>query len=117
MPEVQQRPPSTRGRGSSRGGRGGITSSTRGGFRSSRNSNGDTNVPYSIEDQSQMGQLRKQYSTQLVTLKEMFSDWSAESLLTTLQENNGDLQATATKISEGLYITLKAFFISTTFVP
>lgn len=55
-----------------------------------------------------MGQLKKQYSAQLVRLGEMFSDWSTENLLTTLQENNGDLQATATKISEGPYISFKA---------
>lgn len=110
MSEVQQRPsPSPRGRGSPRGGRGGNAFGARSaGARSSRNSNGDTNVPYSIEDQSEMGQLKKQYSAQLVRLGEMFSDWSAENLLTTLQENNGDLQATATKISEGPYISFKA---------
>lgn len=55
-----------------------------------------------------MGQLKKQYSTQLGRLREMFPDWSTENLLTTLQENNGDLQAAATKISEGPYPTFKA---------
>lgn len=105
MSEVQQRPPpALRGRGSYRGGRARTT-----GTRPNRNSNGDTNVSYSIEDQSEIGQLKKQYSAQLVTLGEMFSDWSTENLLTTLQENGGDLQATATKISEGPYFTFKPF--------
>lgn len=112
MSEVQQRPPSTRGRGSTRGGRGGITPGARGvAARSSRNSNGDTNVSYSIEDQTEMGQLKKQYSAQLVKLGEMFSDWSTEDLLTALQENNGDLPATATKISEGPYFIFKTLCV------
>lgn len=102
MSEVQQRPHPNRGRGSPRGGRGGTTFGTRSAVaRSNRNSNGDTNVSYSIEDQTEMGQLKKQYSVQLGTLREMFPDWSTGDLLTTIQENNGDLQATATKISEG----------------
>lgn len=115
MSEVQQRlAPSTRGRGSSRGGRGGSSYGTRGGAaaRPNRNSNGDINISYSsTEDQSEVGQLKKQYATELETLKDMsFPNWSAEDLLTVLQENNGDLQAAVDKISYGSCFPYKLCF-------
>lgn len=106
MSEVQQRPPPPpRGRGSSRGGRGGSSFGTRGGGQirgTTRNSNGDINASYSsIEDQGELGQLKKQYATQLNGLKEMFPDWSLEDLAPVVQDNGGDLDAAAAKITDG----------------
>jgi hypothetical protein len=101
MSEVQTRPSQSsaqRGRGSARGGRGG---SFRGG-RSTRNTttNGETQND-GIDEQSELGQLKKKYSTQLAQLKEISPDMATEDILLELKENNGDLQATADKITEG----------------
>lgn len=104
MSEVQQRlPPTPRGRGSSRGGRGGSSFGSRGGAaaRPNRNSNGDINLSYSTEDHSEVGQLKKQYAPELEKLKDMFPGWSAEDLLTVLQESSGDVEVTANKIYDG----------------
>ena len=95
MSEVQQRPP-PRGRGSSRGGRGGF--GTRGGHRSSR-VNGDSSALF--EDQTEVGQLKRQYADKLKTMKEMFPSWTEEDLVFALKEADGDVAAAATRMSEG----------------
>lgn len=105
MAEVQSRPSASRGgRGSTRAGRGGFSS--RGGGRSApRTSNGDTlaseDQAVSVEDEGELGQLKKQYQNQLQTLKELFPDWSDEDLVYALQERNGDIQTTIEDITEG----------------
>lgn len=48
-----------------------------------------------------MGELKKKYSTQLATVKELFPDWTNEDVVYALQENNGDLEGTIEKITEG----------------
>ncbi len=105
MSEVQSRPPSApRGRGSSRGGRGGSSFGSRGGASSrgaARNSTTNGDLVDTLEDQGEVGQLKKQYASQLAMLKEMFPDWTTEDVLYALQENQGDLEATAAKITEG----------------
>ncbi|KAK9711282.1 RNAPII degradation factor [Basidiobolus ranarum] len=45
--------------------------------------------------------LRKLYSTQLSTLKELFAEWSDEDLLFATQEASGDLELAIDRISEG----------------
>ncbi|RPA92977.1 hypothetical protein L873DRAFT_1793928 [Choiromyces venosus 120613-1] len=98
MSEVQTRPPAPRGRGSSRGGRGGFAA------RSARGShtNGGSNASYdTFDDQDDIGQLKRQYASELSQLKEMFPTWTSQDLVTALNENDGDLPTTAAKISEG----------------
>lgn len=98
MSEVQTRPPPSapRGRGSARGGRGG-----RGGRAPISRSNVNGDARPSVEDQGEVGQLKKQYAAQLDPLKEMFPDWTTEDLVFALEENSGDLDTTAAKITEG----------------
>lgn len=103
MSEVQERPTAPRGRGPARGGRGGYGS--RGGRGGSRYSNGDrteNTVPAAQEDEGEIGQLKRQYSSQLGTIKEMFPDWTDEDIVFALQETDGDLQSTIERITEGM---------------
>ncbi|PWW73457.1 hypothetical protein C7212DRAFT_366016 [Tuber magnatum] len=98
MSEVQTRPPAPRGRGSSRGGRGGFAA------RPARGShtNGGSNASYdTFDDQGEIGQLKRQYVDELSRLQEMFPDWTPDDIVTALNENGGDAQLTADKISEG----------------
>ena len=99
MSEVQSRPAASRGRGSARGGRGAFRPSRGGAARNAGHSNGDTHD--NIDDQSELGQLKKRYGNKLATLAEMFTELSAEEILLELKENSGDLETTAAKISEG----------------
>lgn len=104
MSEVQSRPAlgATRGRGSPRGGRGGSSLTARGGL-AARGARGTSNgvTDNSNEDQGETGQLIKQYSAELAQLKDMFPDWTSEDIVFALEENQGDVQITAEKISEG----------------
>ena len=103
MAEVQSRPAAPRGRSSHRGGRGGHSS--RGGGRPApRQTNGqteDTTPTVSLDEQGELGQLKKQHSNELATLKELFPDWTDDDLVFALQETNGDLQSTIERITEG----------------
>ncbi|KAL9607399.1 MAG: hypothetical protein Q9167_007689, partial [Letrouitia subvulpina] len=103
MSEVRSRPSGSRGRGLGRGGRGGHSS--RGGGRAgSRQTNGD---PLSLveshkyEDEGEIGELKRMYSSKLVTIKEMFPDWTDEDIVFALQETGGSLEDTIDRISEG----------------
>lgn len=102
MSEVQVRPSAPRGRGSARG-RGGYGS--RGGRGGSRFANGERteNIQNSPpEDEGEIGQLKKQYSGKLSTIKEMFPDWTDEDIVYALHETDGDLESTIERISEGM---------------
>lgn len=105
MSEVKSRPSVPRGRGSARGGRGSYN--TRGGRANSRHTNGDLNPDFaetpSYEDEGELGQLKKLYTTKLSTMKEMFPDWTDEDLVFALQETDGNLEHTIERISEGVY--------------
>jgi len=103
MSEVQSRPAAPRGRGSARGGRGGFSS--RGG-RGGRGhaTNGDKTesiLTTSIEDEGEVGQLKKQYGNKVTTIKEMFPDWTDEDVVFALQETDGDLETTVDRITDG----------------
>lgn len=107
MSEVQSRPSAPRGRASSRGGRG--LHSSRGGRGGTRQMNGgkaevETATP-KYEDEGEMGELKRMYSSSLSTVKEMFPNWTDEDIVYALQETEGDLQATIERISEGEYPT------------
>lgn len=56
----------------------------------------------SYEDEGEMGELKKIYSSSLSTVKEMFPSWTDEDIVYALQETEGDLQATIERISEGM---------------
>ncbi|KAF2650256.1 hypothetical protein K491DRAFT_142239 [Lophiostoma macrostomum CBS 122681] len=99
MSEVQSRP-ATRGRSTTRGGRGGHGSR---GPRTNKQTNGDhTPSPADTSaDQGELGELKRRYQSQLSTLKELFPDWHDVDLVLAIEESDGDLQATIEKISEG----------------
>lgn len=102
MSEVKARPSGPRGRGSGRGGRGGFSS--RGGRSSNRPPNGDTpeiRETTPIEDEGELGELKKHYASKLDMIKEMFPDWTDEDIIFALQETDGDLASTIDRISEG----------------
>ncbi|MCJ1307508.1 RNAPII degradation factor [Agyrium rufum] len=101
MAEVQSRP-STRSRGSGRGGRGGYSS--RGGRSGYRQSNGAKVLEepaLTMEDEGEVGELKKHYSVQLGTIREMFPNWTDEDIVFALHETDGDLQSTIERITEG----------------
>ncbi|CZS90414.1 hypothetical protein WAI453_004186 [Rhynchosporium graminicola] len=103
MSEVQSRPAAPRGRGSARGGRGGFSSrGGRGGIRGHA-TNGDktdsTAAP--IEDNGEVGQLKRKYGSKVTTIQEMFPDWTDEDVVFALQETDGDLETTVDRITDG----------------
>ena len=103
MSEVQSRPTATRGRGSARGGRGGgFARSARGGRGHATNGDKlEIPAPTSIEDDGEVGQLKKQYGDRVTTIKEMFPDWTDEDIVFALQETDGDLMTTVDRITDG----------------
>ncbi|KAL8668282.1 MAG: hypothetical protein Q9168_007085 [Polycauliona sp. 1 TL-2023] len=101
MSEVRSRPSATRGRGFARGSRGGYSS--RGG-RPSRPTNGDLpdSTPTSnLEEEGELGDLKRMYSSKLSTIKELFPNFTDEDIVFALQETDGNLEATIDRISEG----------------
>lgn len=83
------------GRGNSRGGRGGFTSS--GPAQSAR-----FEAP-TEQEADDVRELRSKYSKQLQQTKEIYSDWSDEDILNALNESAGDAELTILRISEGTF--------------
>lgn len=85
-----------------RGGRGGYgRSGPRGGRKAV---NGSLDVPHApdpLEDQGELGQMKKKYATELVMLKDMFPEWTDTDLVFALQEADGDVPNTVDKITQG----------------
>ncbi len=112
MSEVQSRP-AARGRGAGRGARGGGYATRGGGRAGNRNSptNGDTkhdtesSLP-TVDDEGDVGQLKKQYGSKVPLIKEMFPDWSEVDILYALQETDGDENVTVTRIADGEFALL-----------
>ena len=105
MSEARSRPSGPRGRGSTRGSRGGSYSS-RSGSGGNRQVNGDKpeiEPDATREDEGEIGQLKKHYSSELSTIKEMFPDWTSEDIVFALQETGGDLEGTVERMSEGIF--------------
>lgn len=102
MSEVQTRPLAPRGRGSGRGGRGGSS-----GGRSSRANGINGKKPEKIlaktEEEGEVGQLKKLYSSQVTIIKEMFPDWTDEDIVFALRETDGNLELTVERITDGMY--------------
>jgi hypothetical protein len=103
MSEVQSRPAAPRGRGSARGGRGGFSSRGRGGRSHATNGEKSDAKAASIEEDGEVGQLKKQYGSKVATIKEMFPDWTDEDIVLALQETDGDLETTVDRITGGMY--------------
>lgn len=97
MSEVQSRPAAPRGRGSR--GRGGYSSRGGRGGRSHATNGDKENVP--IEDDGEVGQLKKKYGDKVSTIKEMFPDWKDEDIVFALEETDGDLVTTVDRITTG----------------
>ncbi|USW55193.1 Putative ubiquitin system component CUE [Septoria linicola] len=92
----------SRGRSSARGGRGGLS---RGGPRGGRKLNGTSNdaaeIEESLEDQGEIGEMKKKYQPELGMLKDMFPDWTDTDLVFAIEEAGGDVGATVDKITQG----------------
>ena len=102
MSEAPSRPSGPRGRGSGRSGRGGYSNRARGSGRQANGTKAEViKAPTSFEDQGEIGELKSKYSGQLITIKEMFPDWTDEDIVFALQETDGDLESTIERISEG----------------
>ncbi len=103
MSEVKSRPSAPRGRGSGRGGRGSYnTRGARGGSRQLNGNTPDISDTPSLEDEGELGRLKKLHSAKLSTMKEMFPDWTDEDLVFALQETDGNLENTIERISDGI---------------
>ena len=100
MSEVQSRPTGSRGRGSFRGGRGGYRGS-RGASKAHRNEDQENMPPQTTEEEGEIGELKKQYGTNLVSLREMFPGWSDEDLVYALKETDGDVERSIEGIMTG----------------
>ncbi|KAE8146554.1 hypothetical protein BDV25DRAFT_48732 [Aspergillus avenaceus] len=101
MSEVQTRSSASRGRVSARGGRGGYSSrGGRGGSRSAKADNSDS-LPTTLEDEGEIGQMKKKYANTLPMLKELFPDWTDEDLVFALEDADGDLEEAIDRITEG----------------
>ncbi|CZR62007.1 uncharacterized protein PAC_11904 [Phialocephala subalpina] len=101
MSEVQSRPAAPRGRGSASRGRGGFSSRGGRGGRHATNGTADSALAPSIEDEGEVGVLKKKYGTKVTTIKEMFPDWTDEDVVFALQETDGDLETTVDRITDG----------------
>lgn len=94
MSDIQSRP--ARGRTTARGGRGGPAGSRGPRSNKQENASSDTSA-----EQGELAELKRRYSSQLSTLKEMFPDWSDADLVMAIEESDGDLQSVVENISEG----------------
>lgn len=100
MSEVQTRPFAPRGRGSGRGGRGG-SSGGRGSRVNGINGKKIEKAPVKTEEEGEVGQLKKLYSSQVTIIKEMFPDWTDEDIVFALRETDGNLELTVERITDG----------------
>ena len=64
----------------------------------------DSTPSPNAEEEGELGDLKRKYSSKLSTIKEMFPDWTDEDIVFALQETEGNLEATIDRISEGTTI-------------
>lgn len=108
MAETQSRSSATRGRGSGRAGRGGHSGSARVSRHAAAPRAPSDELPtalpmVSLEEQGEIGQLKKKNAEELTTLKDMFPDYNDDELVLVLQETDGDLVRTIERISAGQF--------------
>lgn len=85
-----------------RGGRGGYgRGGPRGGRKAVNGSLDVANAPDPLEDQGELGQMKKKYAKELLMLKDMFPEWTDTDLVFALQEADGDVPITVDKITQG----------------
>lgn len=114
MSETQPaRTGNSRGRGGFRGGRGGY----RGGRTSRTQKDDQENVPLSLEDQGEVGELKRKFGDKIPLLRDVCPGWSDEDLVFALEETNGDLEAAADRISSGMTKTAPACMINELTTP
>ena len=99
MSEVQPRNGGTRGRGGFRGGRGGY----RGARTNKSHSSPDQpdTMASALEEEGEVGELKRQFGDKLPGLREVCPGWSDEDLVFALQETDGDVDAAFERISSG----------------
>ena len=103
MTDIQSRGPPARGRGSTRAGRGGFSRSSRGGRQPNGEGAKDAAHITAPEDEGELGEMKKQYASQMAMLRELFPDWNEIDLVFALQETDGDVQTTIDRITEGTF--------------
>lgn len=54
-----------------------------------------------LEDQGELGDMKRKYASELGMLKDMFPDWTEVDLVFALQETDGDVPATVDHITQG----------------
>ena len=104
MAEVQPRGSSARGRGGFRGGRGGFRGTRNPSRTQSKPDHEQENIPpsaASLEDQGEVGELKKKFGDKVPLLKEICPGWSDEDLVYALYETDGDVNAAVDRISSG----------------
>ena len=121
MSEVDSRPRGSRGRGSYRGGRGGYRGSRPGGKIHSKNDEQDNMLTTELDDQGEVGELKRKYGNKVQSLREVCPGWSDENLVYALNETDGDSDLAAERISNGksrdrhrlhLLIILQALYLN-----
>ncbi|KAI5205930.1 hypothetical protein AUEXF2481DRAFT_3158 [Aureobasidium subglaciale EXF-2481] len=102
MSEIDSRPVASRGRSSTRGGR---ASNQRGPPRQSQNSStaptSSVQFDESFDDQGELGNMKKTYSTQLSFMRDMFPQWTDDDLVFAIAEADGDVQIVIDRITQG----------------
>ncbi|THY24462.1 hypothetical protein D6D01_05439 [Aureobasidium pullulans] len=102
MSEFDSRPVASRGRSSTRGGR---ASHPRGPPHQSQTSSTgpSSSVQFddSFDDQGELGNMKKTYSTQLSFMRDMFPDWTDDDLVFAIAEADGDVQIVIDRITQG----------------
>lgn len=65
--------------------------------------------PATIEDDGEVGQLKKLYGSKVGTIKEMFPDWTDADAVFALQETDGDLETAVERITDGEALFMTAY--------
>lgn len=103
MSEIDSRSLASRGRSSTRGGRAGYQ---RGGVRqttrSSTNPSSAVQFDDSLDQQGELGDMKKTYSTQLSFMRDMFPEWTDDDLVFAIAEADGDVQIVIDRITQGM---------------
>jgi hypothetical protein len=60
----------------------------------------------SFDDQGELGNMKKTYSTQLSFMRDMFPDWTDDDLVFAIAEADGDVQIVIDRITQGASLLL-----------
>lgn len=102
MSDFDSRPVASRGRSSTRGGRAGYQrSAPRQSATSSTAPSSSVQFDESLDDQGELGHMKKTYSTQLSFMRDMFPDWTDDDLVFAIAEADGDVQIVIDRITQG----------------